>query len=905
MSDWRVWLGLAALFFSVRVAAERPEAPSFRLDGAARPERYEVHLAVDPQDAEFSGHIRIEMRFERATPILWLNATGLSIEAAEIEQAGRTTAVKVVAGNEDFVGFESAGEPFAPGHAVARVRYRGKFEAVGTRGLFRQRDAGDWYVLSQFEALSARRAFPCFDEPGIKTPWRLTIDAPPGNIVASNTPLEREGEVPGSTWRRHAFAPTPPLPSYLVALAVGPFDVVDGGRAGVRGTPLRYLAPRGRGAQMRYAREVTPRLLELMESYFGIPYPFDKLDSVVIPNLVSFGAMENVGLITYGARYIMALPHEEDEAFRRRYASLAAHEIAHMWFGNLVTLAWWDDIWLNEAFASWIGEKIAHRFRPEWDDGVRRAYTRSRAIASDRLASTRVIANPVRTRADLSGAFDSITYDKGSEVLSMFEEAFGHERFRDGVRLFLDRHKWGTATSSDFFGALAQASGQGEGAMRAFASFIRQPGVPLIDARLRCGAGEAALELSQSRLRPLGSKAPDQRWSTPICVRYADGGKDGSQCGEVAGDSTRMAIEGAAHCPGWIVGNRDGAGHYVMRYDEALARRIRARIAEIPRREALTAANDALLLWESGLLPAQAVLRWVQAALAHPAAPVKETGARMLGKLQHAALREPDARRRAELHGRALLPLARELGWVERDGEEHETRQLRNVVMGVAAQGPAGAALRAAARAEARRWVADRASVGATVLPAVLDTAARFADLSTYGLLETAMLAPATSDGERSLLLRALGTVRDPVLRERAYRLALERLDGARSFALVNFALGDDANRAEAFAFLRGHFEALVARMPEHSAARLMIPLGSLCTPRDRDAFAGFFRERAGRFLGGAFHYRQALETIDICVARRAQDLRATDSTKPRLRASSPSRADSSPPPMSSIVSLP
>ena len=869
----------------VLAASAQPAAPEFRLPDTARPERYEAQLSIDPRQPDFAGAIRIELTFTREAPVLWLNATGLAIESAEVEQDGRRVAVKVLPGGEDFVGLVPEAAGFSAGAAVATLRYRGKFEAVATRGLFRQQAEGEWYVLSQFEALSARRAFPCFDEPGFKTPWKLTIDAPAGQVVASNTPLESSAPAADSAWRRHVFAATRPLPSYLVALAVGPFDVVDGGKAGAKGTPLRYLAPNGRGAEMRFAKEATPRLLELSEAYFGIPYPFEKLDSVVIPHLVAFGAMENVGLITYGARFILARPHEETDLFRRRYASLAAHEIAHMWFGNLVTLAWWDDIWLNEAFASWVGDKIAGRFRPEWDTGVYRAQSRAKAINVDRLASTRVIAQPVRTRADMSGAFDSITYDKGREVLSMFEGAFGPDRFRDGVRLFLDRHKWSTATSRDFFAALVQTSGLGESGMEAFTSFVSQPGAPLFDAALRCEGGKAALALSQSRLRPVGSRAEDRRWSVPMCLRARAGGKPTTQCATVGPETKEIPLEGG-RCPDWVVGNADGAGHYVMRYEPALAARVTGRFVEMPRAEAITLVNDAGLLWESGLLGAEAALAWIDAGLRHPSPAVKLVAARALDKLRPVELPAPASRARDEVFAKRLLPLATTLGWSDRPSETLEVRELRLVVLPIAARLESAGRLRDRARVEAHRWLDDRAAVGGTVAAAVLETAGRYADDKTYGRLEQAALG-ATGAQELSNLLRALAAVRDPALRKRAQALALERMNAGDAYTYLQHSFLDDGARGAALEFLRDHFEALVKKLPPNALSRLMRDMTGLCTPKERDTFVAILGETSSRFQGGPFQYRQTLEAIDLCLAREGQEVRATDDTKARARSSS------------------
>ncbi len=290
----------AFLFASSAAHAADPVPPEFRLGDAAAPIDYAVRLAIDPNDTRFAGEIRIHLRFSRATPVLWLDATGLDIDSARIEQGEKAVAVRVVPGGEDFVGFEATEAPFAAGEAVALIRFRGALEPLATRGLFREQEAGKWYVLSQFEAIDARRAFPCFDEPQWKTPWTLTIDAPGSERVVSNTAEASAADVPDRAgWKRHLFAETKPLPATSSSLGVGPFDIVEGGTAGSTATPLRYRdAARARRGGRGRARDRRRRMLRALEDYFGTPYPFPKLDSVVIPATVNFGAMENAGMIT-------------------------------------------------------------------------------------------------------------------------------------------------------------------------------------------------------------------------------------------------------------------------------------------------------------------------------------------------------------------------------------------------------------------------------------------------------------------------------------------------------------------------------------------------------------------------------------------------------------------------------
>jgi len=850
-------------------AADR-DPPAFRLGDAAEPIAYDVRLAIDPRAPRFSGEIRIRLRFARATPVLWLDGTGLDVDRAEVVQGGRHVSVQVIRAGEDFIGLESQGEPYAAGEATATLVYRGTLDALDSRGIFRQQEGGDWYAISQFETDSARRAFPCFDEPRWKTPWQLTIDAPVSDVVVSNTPEETATtlDTPAG-WRRHVFAATRPLPSYLVALAVGPFDVRDGGRAGKAATPLRFVVPRGRAADVRVARESTPALVEFLEDYFGSPFPFRKLDTVTIPATVGFGAMENAGMITYDEDLVLARPYEETNDFRRRYASVAAHEIAHQWVGDLVTLAWWDDAWLNEAFATWMGHKALVASHPEWDRGWARGSRRRLALFADRLASARAVRNPVLAKTDIWGAFDPITYEKGAEVLSMFEAWLGPERFRAGVRDYLARHAGGNATSRDFFESLGRASGRPKEALDAFTAFIEQPGAPQLDVRLACDSDAPAIEVTQHRFRPVGSNAPELQWTTPACFRYASAGALGEQCVEVTNGTHRFGL-GAKACPDWLVGNAGGVGHYLPRYDAALGDRLLGHFAEIPEPEAIALGGDVSLLARTGLMPVAEALRYARAMLHHPSPALQKGATTVLLVLRDAWLSRSELDAKLDVLTRDVLPLARQVGWVERANETNELRELREALLPLAARYEERDTLRMHARELALRWLVRRDSVAADMADAILATAGRFADPPMYERLEAAMLG-AKDRGDRNKLIAALAAVRDEKLRARALGLTLDpRLDGRDALSLLSAALNDELNREAAFDFLRAHFDAIAAKLPEDSPGRLTTPLAELCTPAARATFVEFWRDRAPRFLDGAKRYAEALESIDLCIAARA-----------------------------------
>ncbi|HEX7528669.1 MAG TPA: M1 family metallopeptidase, partial [Thermoanaerobaculia bacterium] len=448
---------LLPLAIGFAVLAESPQPPTLRLPAGVTPARYAAELWIDPSKDSFKGKMQIRISLKGDSDTLWLNGKELTIEAASaVAVAGPKDAISAEASTAgaDYVRIHFQRILPAGEYDVA-LTYTGRIEGKDTEGVFHQRDGGDWYAFTQFEAIYARRAFPCFDEPSFKTPWQLTIHVPKGAVAVSNTPIASESaEADG--WRKFVFAPTKPLPSYLVAFGVGPFEIVPAGTAGRNKIPVRMIVPKGRGADVRWAAASTGPILEALEEYFDIPYPYEKLDHLVIPQTVGFGAMENAGLVTYSSGLLLAKRADETIAQRRRYASVCAHEVAHQWFGDYVTTAWWDDIWLNEAFATWMASKIVDRWKPEWSWAVQRAGSRTGAMDQDSLVTARRIRQPIEGNDDIVSAFDGITYQKGAAVIGMLEDWVSEEGFRRGIQRYLKSHAWGNATADDFVSSIAE-----------------------------------------------------------------------------------------------------------------------------------------------------------------------------------------------------------------------------------------------------------------------------------------------------------------------------------------------------------------------------------------------------------------------------------------------------------------
>ena len=424
-------------------------------------------------------------------------------------------------------------------------------------------------------------AFPGFDEPRFKTPFEVTLTVPAGQFAASNTPVDRAIPLPDGL-QRVSFVPTPPIPTYLVAFAVGPFDVVTGATIPPNEgrpfpIPLRGLAVRGKGPSLEFALEQTAKFVEALEDYFGIPYPYRKLDLVAVPDFAA-GAMENVGLITFREWLLLLDAERATEGQRRAFAYVMAHELAHQWFGNLVTMPWWDDIWLNEAFATWMGNKVVHTLHPEFRSDLASLASTHRAMGQDSLTSARSIRQAILSNHDIKNAFDIITYVKGGAVLSMFEHWMGSDTFREGIRAYLRRHRGGTATSSDLLAALDEVSAEEVSAP--FLSFLTQPGVPWVaferlSKRHVCQDGDTTTsQLCEQAAVSAGSDPRETANAHVARSHFASGTKP-----ERRATCSTMALRGSLElpgCPTWWMPNEEGAGYFRFAMPlEAIGRRLR------------------------------------------------------------------------------------------------------------------------------------------------------------------------------------------------------------------------------------------------------------------------------------------------------------------------------------------
>lgn len=523
--------------FLLLTCASALSAQSFLLANDVIPKKHIVELTVDPSRDTFSGRVQIEVALAKSTQLIEVNAKNLNVLASSLVWQGRTIKPHALVGPET-ISLELP-SPIGPGPATISIHYQGPLDEKAVAGPYRNKVAGDWYAFTTFTPIDARRAFPCFDEPRFKTPWEISIHIKRADKAFSNAPqIGETGEPNGMKLVK--FAPTVPLAAEVVAICVGPFDVYEGAPAG-HGTPIRIISAKGQREQSKLAAQATVDVLPRLEAYTGIPYPYAKLDHVAVPEF-KFGAVENVGLITYKSTALLLQPSDDEAQKSRRIRSLEAHEMGHQWFGDMVTQATWDDVWLSEGFATWFSAKVMDEEQPPARRLLASVAARERIMATDAGPKTRPVRLEMHSRKDTDGVYSQIVYQKGAAILVMLDGWLGETGVREGLHRYLEAHKFGNAATADLEASL-------EGSKPVLDSFLNQTGIPSI--RAKCA--DAHLSIDQTNAA--------HQWKVPVCWR---GAGVAATCTVIDSHAeTRLNS-----CPAWIYPNARGTGYFRTEWSE-------------------------------------------------------------------------------------------------------------------------------------------------------------------------------------------------------------------------------------------------------------------------------------------------------------------------------------------------
>jgi alanyl aminopeptidase len=849
------------------------EPPPGQLGDTVQPVLYDIELRIDPTQDTFSGKVSIEVTVNETADSIWLHGKGLDVSEAWLSLAdGSRIEAEYAEILASGVARLALAHSVAPGRATLHFIYDAPFN-TSSYALFKAIRGADSYAVTQFEPIAARQAFPGFDEPVFKVPFDLAVISRAGDVTITTTP-EVSSETLGDGFVRHSFARTRPLPTYLLAFAVGPYDLVDFGMIPTnsirdREVALRGVAARGLGPRLHYALENTAGLLTVLEEYFGIPYPYQKLDLIAVPEGFG-GAMENPGAITYD-EYLLLMDESSSLSQRRDFTATHAHEMAHMWFGDLVTPKWWNDIWLNESFATWMMNKVSDRYWPAGEFDRETLKGALGAMSSDSLAAARQIREPVDRNEEITESFDGITYQKGGGVLAMLERYVGEDEFQAGVRLHMQRHADGTATAEDFIQSLAEGSGRSE-IEPAFRSFIEQPGVPLISARVNCDdERNPMLELSQARYAPLGSsiETDASEWRVPVCVSYDVDGTQKSTCAMLNERKQTVALDSDT-CPSQLHPNADGAGYYRFSMSESWWNGLIADSSAMAPSEALAMSDSLDAAFRAGMVSASTYVDGMVALTNNGAWDVANSAISQFEMIT--TILDAKQLETAEAAFRQIVrPRYAQLDAAGDIGSELLNKSMQRFLIVVAQDEELREPL---ARKAASRIGLDGTPDPSAVTDSELETALSvgvqdlgepFFDL----LLEQAVASE--DPAFRYSATGALARVEDPRLVGKLQDALLDGVFKGTEFAGILFRqMGRSATTEATYSWLRANDTAVIQMIPEFFRSIMVPALGnSFCSAEKAQEWESFIVSHAADLPGYERALAQSTESIMLCAALR------------------------------------
>jgi puromycin-sensitive aminopeptidase len=824
----------------------------------------DIHLEIDPTRSDaWRGEVGINLQLGKPRSSIELHACDIRVSRARLRSGGAELRGRIVPHPEretvEFV-FDA---PVQPGHARLELRFSGRLRK-DLCGLYASQVGDRHYAFTQLAATHARRLMPCFDEPAMKARYRLSVLTDARNVVLSNAPIESE-DLHDDGQKTVHFAATPLLSSYLLAIAIGRLESSKPIRCG--DTEIRVWSVPGKRHLSNFALETAAECLKRLEEYFDLRYPYEKLDLVAVPDF-EFGAMENPGAVFFRETLLLIDPATATLAEKKRAAEVICHELAHMWYGDLVTMAWWDDLWLNEAFATWMAFAILDQWMPDWCMWQNFQHRRAAALDADALRETHPIYTPVQSAAEAVENFDLITYEKGASVLRMVERYIGADLFREGVQLYIRRHRESNAVAADLWNALSEASSQRvESIVR---PWLEQEGHPLVEIRRTEKDGLAVVELRQQRLlldskkNGKGSVGAGTRWPIPMIGRIGTGKDGDTRLVRHLFSKRRELIPAHGADLTFIYGNADESGFFRPLHGES---ELRDLIEELPslraierqglvdHQWALVRAGKAKL---AGLLDLAAALGAdrdpdVLAAVHQP----------LLSLSRRLA---PDRVPETELRLRAWVEVyygaqVDELGWDPAADEDDATRVRRARILDILGVVGQASSVVKEAEVRCRRYLDDHSSLAPNLTDVVVNLAAMRGDRELYDALVRAMHSAATPQEEHRFML-SLAAFTDPESIDRTLELCVSDAIAVQDVAFLLIRLFDNRAACEpTWAFIKKRWQQLKRHLPPQLGGRLIAATPALLTPDYRRDVADFFGRHPLPASERAL--RQALERFD------------------------------------------
>ena len=845
--------GLLFLFANVAFAQRLP-------DGAV-PQHYQLTFTPDFNTDTFVGEELIDLKLTKPANSITLNAAELKFNSVSIEVNKTALPAKAYFDADREMATINAGHPLRPGPVRLHISFTGVLNDK-LRGFYLSKGPKRKYAVTQFEPTDARRAFPCFDEPDKKATFDISVVADQGDIAITNSKLTADSSGPGENKHTLKFATTPKMSTYLVAILVGDFQCLEGSADGI---PIRACATPERKELGRFALQTAEYVVHWYDNYFGIKYPWDKLDMVAIPDFEA-GAMENIGAITYRETAMLLDEQHASLAAKKNVAVDVAHEIAHQWFGDLVTMKWWDNLWLNEGFATWMETKPLADWKPEWNMPLDDVASTDQALVLDSLQNTRPIRSPANTYAEINEQFDGIAYGKAAAVLRMVESYVTPELFRRGVSSYLKAHAYGNATAENFWGAITTASGKPVD--KIMSTFVAQAGAPLVAVSQQGGTASLIQERFFSDRKLLAS-APNQAWVIPVCLKQVDAAatqssdkpdSENARCTVFQGKQQTVPLQSTQ---GILFLNAGAHGYYRSEYDQATRKKI-ASVAE----QALSPAERISLLgdeWALARVGRESIGDYMDLVQGLGADRQPAVLGQILPNLQYigrylvAEYERPEFQTWLRNYLRPIYDDLQKPGAIRSD----EDRELRAEVFGLVGDKGQDAEILKEARQLTQQYLRDPGSVDSNLADQALDLAAMHGDAALFEQFVEKMKTSSTPE-EHNRYLYALTYFRDPALVKRALELGISgQIRNQDSPFFIAAIMQDEVSKRIAWDFVRNHWNRVVAQTTTSTGQAIVAGTSNFCDADTAQQVRQFFT--ANKVTAAERTLRQTLEKINGC----------------------------------------
>ena len=839
-----------------------------RLPHLATPDNYKLTLAPDFSTDTFTGVETIQIEVLKPTKQIVLNAAEIKFGHARITSGSATQTARILEDPEKETAILALDSQILPGPATIEINYTGSLNNQ-LRGFYLGHDEeGNKYAVTQFEATDARRAFPSFDEPAYKATFDLTVTADEGLNVISNSKVLSDTPDPSGAKHTVRFATTPKMSSYLLAIAVGHFEFVEGSSDGI---PIRVWTTPGKKQLASFALETAGHVLHYYDHYFAIKYPYAKLDLIALPDF-SAGAMENTACINFREVLLLLNQQRASLASKKRVASVIAHEMAHQWFGDLVTMQWWDDVWLNEGFATWMSSKPIEAWHPEWQVQLNDVRESAQSLDLDSLENTRPIHQQAETPSQILELFDGIAYGKAAAVLRMLESYLGPDTFQAGVNLYLKQHAYGNATATDFWSALAQASKKPVD--KIMPTFVEQPGVPIVKVSTKRSKNSEEIVLDQDRYfydrARFAANKSGALWMIPVCFKgEASSGdsssKERSMCTLLQERRQTTSLRG---CSAWIYANRDARGYYRSSYTPAdLATMAKSVESSLSPAERVMLLTDAWASMRVGHITIGDYLTLVNGFHSERDYAVISQLLVQLNYVSQFLITDQDRTAFGSWMRHLFAPAVQQVAWQGKSGESDAQIELRGQLLralGIA-QDPEALA---EARKLAEQELEHPGSVQKELVMPALEVAAMHGDAALYRKVMSRLEA-AHDPEQHALYSQILTQFTDPALVKETLNFFISPEVRSQDVALLlSRELIKPATQPEGWDFIQSHWNDIQKTGGAFLSGEIVEASGRFCTPELRDSMWSFFSEHdvlAKRTL------KQSRERIDYCIDLKSQ----------------------------------